>query len=96
MTVLFDEDRGPSIEDKPAFFIDRLGHLARVLVEINDDRDLIMFRAYQHGATPEEIANWAETSVDTVNRAIALLSKVGGSTERWSVGPKWLKWYPFD
>lgn len=96
MTVLFDEDRGPSTDDKPAFFIDRLSHLARVLTEASDDRDLIMFRAHQNGASVEEIANWAETNVETVQRAIDLLTGVGCSTEDWCVGPKWLKWYPYS
>jgi predicted transcriptional regulator len=96
MTVIFDDDRGPNTEEKPAFFIDRLGHLAEVLVQINDDRDLIMFRAHQHGASLEQIATWADTSVETVQRAIDLLSRPGCRTEEWCVGPKWLKWYPFD
>lgn len=95
MAVIFHEDKGPDADDQPAFFIDRLGHLAQVITEASDDRDLIMFRAYRQGASPEQIAEWAETSVDTVQRAIALLSGVR-SVDEWCWGPKWLKWYPFE
>jgi len=64
----------------------RITQLGDVIDGARAARDLAIYRAHQHGATPEENARWALIDVDDVRGVVELLHQEPG-VEEWTDGP---------
>jgi hypothetical protein len=72
----------------------RISDLGDVIDGARAGRELAMYRAHQHGATPEEIARWALIDVADVRNTIELLGKEEPAIDEWSDAPHYIEIRP--
>ncbi|MQA24313.1 MAG: hypothetical protein GEU94_02320 [Micromonosporaceae bacterium] len=73
-------------------YCDRIRELTRVMEGAAAERDLAMYRAWQRGMPPEQVARLASEEPDEVRRTVTVLDREEDIDE-WGEGPTWIKFY---